>query len=206
LAAFSDAEVVGADLAPLGYSMWQRVHFAPSEQARLARGEGFRVLLKHRVVTGATLAFKHNLRDMALPIPDGWQHDAWLALIAAAQGGLVATSEPLIAYRQHATNAVGGMRKRFPQEMLEALALDRANWYSNELALWHALSARLEARFTPKPIRLALAEKISHIERRARLPSVRWRRLPGVLRELATGGYARYARNWGSVVIDLLVR
>lgn len=210
VAAFSDAEIVDAALAPLGYTMWQRVRFTPREQARFAQGGGFAVLLKHRVVTGATLAFKVSLRDTALPIPAGWPHDAWLALLAAAQGGLVAVPEPLIAYRQHGGNVVGGLRKPITQEARDALALDRAAWYGEELVLWRALEARLEARLdapsAPAAERAALSEKIIHLETRARLPATRWRRLPGVLRELAAGRYARHARNWGSVALDLLVK
>lgn len=206
LAAFSDAEVVDAALAPLGYGMWRRVRFTPREQVRLANGKGFDVLLKHRVVTGATLALKVSLRDTALPIPPGWPHDAWLALLAAAQGGLSAVPELLIAYRQHGGNVVGGLRKPFGKAARAALALDRAAWYREELALWRALAARLEASAAPASARAALADKIVHLEARAHLPAARWRRLPGVLREAAAGRYARYARNWGSIALDLLVR
>ena len=204
LAAFSDAEVVDAALAPLGYTMWQRVRFTPREQARVAQGKGFAVLLKHRVVTGATLAFKVSLRSTALPIPDGWPHDAWLALVAAAQGGLAPVAEPLISYRQHDGNVVGALRKPLAQEAGDAMALDRVAWYRDELAQWRALAARLET--SSADVRAALAEKIGHLEARAGLPAARWRRLPGVLCEVATGRYARYARNWGSIALDLLVR
>lgn len=206
VAAFSDAEVVDAALASLGYTMWQRVHFTPREQARFAQGGGFTVLLKHRVVTGATLAFRVGLRDTALPIPVGWPHDAWLALLAAAQGGLTAVPEPLIAYRQHGGNVVGGQRRPLWQDAQDALKLDRATWYREELALWHALDVRLSTQSAPIAVRAVLAEKIAHLETRARLPAVRCRRLPGILRELVAGRYARYARNWGSIAIDLLVR
>lgn len=204
-AAFSDAAVVNDNLAPLGYGMWQRVRFTPGEQRRLARGDGFAVLLKHRIVTGATLAFKSSLRGAALPIPDGWPHDAWLALIAASQDGLAAIDAPLVAYRQHGSNAVGGTRKSFLAEANDALRLDRAAWYREELALWRGLAARLETQSAPTA-RAMLADKLSHLERRANLPAARWQRIPGVLRELSSGGYARFARNWGSVAIDLLVR
>lgn len=201
LAAFSDAQIVDSTLAPLGYTMWQRVRFTPREQSRLAQGEGFAVQLKHRIVTGATLAIKVSLRDTALPIPAGWPHDAWLALLAAALDGLVAVPEPLIAYRQHGGNVVGGLRKPISQEARDALVLDRTAWYRKELSLWHALAARLA---TAAPAELG--EKIAHLEARAQLPAARWRRLPGVLRELTSGRYARHARNWGSIALDLFVR
>lgn len=206
LAVFSDAEVVDAALAPLGYTMWQRVRFTPREQERLKSGEGFAVLLKHAVVTGATLAIKANLRASSLPVPAGWPHDAWLALQAAARGGLVAVPEPLIAYRQHGGNVVGGLRKPLLQEVRDAFTLDRAGWYHAELTRWRVLAGRLGDKDCQAQARAALAEKLAHIEARARLPAARLRRLPGVLREFVSGRYARHARNWGSVAIDLLIR
>lgn len=199
-AAFSDAQVVDADLLPLGYTMWERVRFNAYEQARLARGEGFAVQLKHRIVTGATLAFHAELRDIALPIPASWPHDAWLSLLAAARGGLVAIPEPLIAYRQHADNLIGGRRKSFIQEMRAALTLDRVAWYQQEISLWRALAERLPV--TPAE----LLEKLAHLEARANLPTPRLLRGKGVLQEVLAGRYAKHARNWGSIAIDLLVK
>ncbi len=205
-AVFSDARLVDAAMVPLGYSMWERVSFTRREQHRFASDGGFSVLLKHRVVTGATLAFKSHLRDIALPIPRDWPHDAWLAAIAAAGNprSLVAVGEPLIAYRQHDANVVGGLRRSFFEEARTALGVDRSAWYRDEVALWQALAERLTGRGLSVP--RELDEKIAHLERRANLPVGRWRRVPSVIRELVTGGYGNYARNWGSVAIDLLVR
>lgn len=205
-AAFSDAEVVDAELAPLGYTMWQRVRLTPGELARLENGQCFAVLLKHHVVTGATLAFRTGLRDSALPIPPDWPHDAWLALTAAAQGQVVPIRQALVAYRQHGRNVVGGRRKPLRQQVRDALSVDRHQWYREELARWRALATRLEQCTAPDSLRAALAGKIAHLEARAQLPACRWRRLPGILDELRRGRYARYARNWGSIALDLLVK
>jgi len=205
-AAFSDARLVDADMKPLGYSMWERVSFSRREQDRFATNGGFSVLLKHRVVTGATLVFRSNLRDIALPIPPHWPHDAWLAAIVAATNArsLIAVGEPLVAYRQHDANVVGGVRKSFFEEAHAALGVDRCAWYRDEVALWQALAERLTGRGLSIP--RELDEKIAHLKRRANLPISRWRRVPDVIHELVTGGYGRYARNWGSAAIDLLVR
>ena len=201
LAVFSDAAVVDTDLTPLGYTMWQRVRFTKIEQAQLLGGNGFSVLLKHHVVTGATLAFKSSLREIALPLPDFGAHDAWLALIGAALGELVAIPEALIAYRQHDENVVGGLRRPFLLETRTALAINRTVWYSDELLFWLSLETRL-AQDAP----LILSHKIAHLKIRAGLPQARWRRLAPILREVASDRYSRYARNWGSVAIDLLVK
>ena len=205
-AAFSIADVVGADLLPLGYTMWQRVGFSSGEQMRMERGDGFAVLLKHSIVTGATLAFRSHLRDVALPIPAGWAHDAWLAHNAAARGRIVAIPEPLIAYRQHAGNVVGGLAKPVVREICSALALDRGAWYQSELNRWKALAERLESANPATPVPACLNEKIEHLRRRAELPQIRWQRIAPILREVLAGKYARYARNWGSIAIDLLVK
>lgn len=206
LAAFSDANVVDENLRGLGYGMWQRVRFTRDEQERMMRSRAFEVLLKHQVVTGATLAFKVRLRDTAMPVPPDWPHDAWLAIHAAARGGLLPIGEALIDYRQHADNIVGGRKKSLLGEVLSALALDRAVWYREELARWQTLAKRLATPDGTESARLALEEKISHLEARAGLPVARWRRLPGIWREISTGRYARHARNWGSIAIDILVR
>lgn len=172
----------------------------------MSRGDGFAILLKHRVVTGATFACKARLLETALPIPAGWPHDAWLALVAASRGKLCAIPETLIAYRQHEDNVVGGRKKGIWQQVRCALRLDRNSWYNNELKLWNALLDRIGEQSSPIALRTSLAEKITHLEVRAQLPRARWRRVPGVLREVASGRYARYARNWSSIAIDLLVR
>lgn len=206
LAAFSDAEIVDAELRPLGYTMWQRVRFTPNEQCFFARRNGFAVFLKHRVVTGAALAFKADLTKAALPIPGGWDHDAWLVLVAASQGQVSAVNKPLIAYRQHEENVVGGLRRSLWSQMEKAIKTDRTEWYREELGLWYALEKRLDTLPFSETATSLLLEKIAHLESRASFPVARWRRLPGVMRELVAGRYRRYARNWGSIAFDLLVR
>jgi hypothetical protein len=182
------------------------VRLTAGELNRLERSQGFSVLLKHHVVTGATLIFKTALRDSALPIPPDWPHDAWLALIAAAQGQVAPLRQALISYRQHDRNVVGGRRKPLRQQIRDALNVDRSQWYREELSRWRALSARLEQCGAPGNIRTALASKVAHLETRAQLPTRRWRRVPCILNELRRGHYARYARNWGSIALDLLVK
>lgn len=200
--AFSDAEVVGEALKPLGYTMWQRVGFDEDEQARMSAGDALGVLLKHGVVTGAAMAFRAGLRPLLLPIPSNWPHDAWIAAVAASAGKLVPVKETLVQYRQHQANVVGGMKKSLLRQIIEALEVDRANYYREEILRWQALCDRLAG--TPAGSRLEA--KLAHLKRRAGLPANRLFRFPAVAAEMARGDYARYARNWGSIALDLLVR
>jgi hypothetical protein len=110
VAAFSDASVVDEDLQPLGYTMWEHVGFSAKRRKQMTQNDPWQPLFKDPVVTGATLMFRKRLVDACLPIPDSWIHDAWIAQIAAAHGRIVAVPEPLILYRQHSANVIGGKR------------------------------------------------------------------------------------------------
>lgn len=206
MAVFSDANLVAEDLNPMGYTMWQRTSFNENEQKVVKEGRAFEVLLKHRIVTGATLGFKKDLCELILPIPENWPHDAWIAMVAAANGKLWTISEPLIDYRQHEGNVTGGKKKTFFEEIRAALRINRSNWYKNEIANLHELNKRLNSMSDTAQAQELLVEKISHLEARAGLPISRWRRLPGVLREISAGRYARFSRNKGSIAIDLLIK
>ncbi len=55
---FSDALVVDNELNPLGYTMWERILFTGRQRLRFKKGHQLEILLKHNVVTGATMAFR----------------------------------------------------------------------------------------------------------------------------------------------------
>lgn len=200
-----DAMVAGEGLTPLGYTLWERVNFCQRERDRAGQGRLFEVLLKHYVVAGATLAFKAELRDGLLPIPVEWHYDAWLAamLAATARGALV--EGPMQYYRQHGGNALGGARRSLANEVQAAFSLDRHAYYRKEITRWSQMAECL-GRMAKPEVEIRLAAKLAHLKRRAGLPANRLARLPVVAAEMARGDYARYARNWGSVAIDLLVK
>jgi len=81
---FSDAEVVGADLSPTGRRLWEWT-FTRGVRRDLRR-DAFGALLRHNIVTGATLAFRSRFKPLALPIPADLHviHDAWIAVVVAA--------------------------------------------------------------------------------------------------------------------------
>lgn len=199
--AFSDADVVDERSSPLGYTMWQRVGFNKSEQERMVAGDGLGVLLKHFVVTGATLAFRANLRSLLLPLPPEWPHDAWIASVAAAVTTLHPIDKPLVQYRQHGNNVVGGKRISVIEQGRHGLALGREAYYRTEIERFLTLLQRLQAAGVGKSI--VVEAKLAHLHTRADLPQNRLKRLPGIISELSCGGYRRYARNWESAVMDM---
>ncbi|MHB0986585.1 MAG: glycosyltransferase family 2 protein [Sulfuricella sp.] len=200
-----DAEVSDSDLHSLGYTLWQRVGFDINERKITQEGRFFDVLIKHFVVAGATLAFKAQARDRLLPIPHGWHYDAWLAAVLAATGKVVLAEMPLQLYRQHGGNALGAARRGLLSEARAAFSLDRDAYYQAEIARWSRLAAHLE-NMIPALTEPKLAAKLAHLRRRAALPANRFARIPAVIAETVRGGYGSYARNWGSIAFDLLVR
>lgn len=212
-AVFSDAEVVAADLSPLGYRLWEAIGFSPRDRLLIRNGSAVRLLLKKDVVTGATLLFSSVYRDAVLPIPSGWRHDAWIALVIGALGGLGFLEAPLIKYRQHAGNQIGAAPGAGRTDrLLQALGAARGSHscaFLEQFERYSAGSKRLR-KMVPFGVDVAqLAEveaKTAHLRERADLAEAVFHRFPIVLRELLSGRYHRYSGGWRSVGKDLLLR
>lgn len=109
----SDAELMDDDDQPLNEQLWNKVDFTAADRERFNRGalQG-RLLMRQPFVTGATMAFRAELRVLFLPIPQRIQpkfhHDRWIALSLSMHGHYGhALAEPLIRYRLHGKQQVG---------------------------------------------------------------------------------------------------
>jgi hypothetical protein len=204
LLVFSDARLVDANLQDLGRSQFQAVRLSTRQLSQLTGPGSFETLLRRNVVTGATVAFRRSLLKVALPFVDGWLHDEWLAILAAAQSGLRGVAEPLVLYRQHDANQCGMRQEALAVQLSAAAAVAR---YSSSTRLF-ALGKRIEERLPEGEQRQRLAARIVQAERfeRARqtLPVQRVARLPWVLAGLLLGHYHRQADGMRSAVKDVL--
>jgi rhamnosyltransferase len=104
LLAHSDPEVVDDSLKLIHPS------FAEFQRMSYNEADPLETLLIHNAVVGCTVGVNRSLLDFALPIPAGTRHDWWLALCAAATGGIL-RSETQVLYRQHATNVIGAVHR-----------------------------------------------------------------------------------------------
>ncbi|HYH66968.1 MAG TPA: glycosyltransferase family 2 protein [Urbifossiella sp.] len=194
--AFSDADVVDEGLKPLGYTLWKAIRFGWAERRRFAAGEGFECLLRRYRVTGATLMFRAALRELVLPVPKGWVHDAWIGLVLSAVGRGFPLPEPLIQYRQHADQQHGAALRTMFDEVDHALRLNPnacdavADRYAAALERLDGLPGVSDGRLAFLAGKVAFHRKRAWLRRRSWLPA----RLPGVLAELWRGNYGRYAR------------
>jgi len=206
-AVFSDGIVVGADLIPLGYTLWQHVGFTVAEQLMMEKKAGMEVLLKHVAVTGATLVIKATLRLRVLPIPQEWMHDAWIALIASASEILRGMPAPLIQYRHHGANVVGAPRRSLLERLRETFRIDREFYYGSEIVRYRLARDRLESLSgLIREDALALVdEKLRHLEARAQLSDSRIGRIGPILKEFSASGYRRNSFGWQVAVKDFLL-
>ncbi|HEV7699991.1 MAG TPA: glycosyltransferase family 2 protein, partial [Pyrinomonadaceae bacterium] len=105
---FSDAELVNEASLPLKKKLWDKT-FPERKRHRFSAGSELDQLVWGDVVTGATMAFRSDLRKWLTPTPDIGllSHDAWIALTAALIGKVGIVHEPLMKYRVHPAQQIG---------------------------------------------------------------------------------------------------
>lgn len=203
----SDARRVDAAGVDLGRSLFDVLRLSRAELRAVHRGDGFAVLLRRSLATGATIGMRRELLTAALPFPQGWVHDEWLAVIAAALGGFDCIEQRLIDYRQHAGNQLG-----MPQRGLAALWRDlvrsRADLFGTLIQRDDALARRLFAlgAWVPDRHQAQLADKRRYLQTRQALHGTAWSRLPVILHTAVRGQYRRYGSGWHMALRDLLRR
>lgn len=215
----SDARLVDGDGNPLGGTLSEAIGLTAGERRKIHAGAAFDVLLRRNVVTGATTVFRRSLLDAAVPFPEAWVHDEWLAMIAAVTGRVDFVPEALIDYRQHASNQIGAARTTFgdkvsrvreprTQRNLRLLARARALFERVE-GMEHPETEHPEAvhpeTVHPEAVDLA-RRKLAHERFRSGLPSARVLRFFPILLEAASGAYHRFGRARYDMLRDLLQR
>ena len=104
LLVYTDAFLMGADRSVWEISLWDTLDII---ERRVRFPDPWDLLLSGFCVTGATVCFRRELLQHALPFSETWPHDAWLAVHALLYGELLALDDKLIYYRQHGKNVYG---------------------------------------------------------------------------------------------------
>mgnify|MGYP005848946475 CR=1 FL=1 len=202
---FSDGLVVDQHLYRLNYSLWDAFSFTREELKAFRQGFATDVLLKHNFITGATLAFRSKYLRYILPIPANWHHDAWIGLIVSYCGNWVPVQRPLILYRQHASNLIGGIIN-FHTRFAGPIKINRIRLLNNEIGRFIALYRRLTSHdLASRQQRLRVIEKLEHMVRRCDLPKNRILRIIPVLHELIENRYGRFSKNQFAALKDLIL-
>jgi glycosyltransferase involved in cell wall biosynthesis len=206
---FSDADVIDNDSRLVGRHLWSSFSFDAAKQHQVANGDALAVLIRHPVVTGATMAFRRELLPLVTPIPDDEIHDRWISYLLAVRGRFDIIPQPLMQYRQHGSQQLGLPPKAARERMVHARDKG-ANFYAEEIHRFEQIRDWVQARRIEFPYaEHALKEierKLSHLAHRVRLAPIKVARLPNVLRESLNGNYWRYSGGWISIVKDLAIR
>ena len=202
---FTNAELVDKHLRSIGQRLWESIGFNRTEQKRIIKGRAFEVLLKHNVVTGATMAFRSEFKDLILPIPENWIHDAWIALLIAATSKLAVIQAPLIRYRQHSKQQIGVIKKRFIEELTKVKQTN-SNEYLNiadKFKMVYKRLSRMRQVSEHSEVISQINAKISHYHTRANMPKRKLSRLPIVFKELVNLRDHRYSQKLKSAAKDI---
>lgn len=223
---FSDARLIDSLSNDLGERLWPRVGFPRRGEATDRPIDLFCGLVDRCVVTGATMAFRSELRDIVMPISQLWVHDGWIAINLAFRAPCLAISDPLISYRQHSAQQIGAPTDA-PTSWRPAVRETRrllvtrvaaptkgadctsGDWLGSLIRSYEAVLAQVLTPCTEPDDELQsqhlayLREKLLHLNSRLDRSSllVRGNR---VLRELASGRYHRHSLGWLSAGRDLL--
>ncbi|MBI1349336.1 glycosyltransferase [bacterium] len=202
---FTDAELIDGKGQRLGRRLWDSIGFSCGFRQWVQCGRTFEVLLKRYIMTGATMAFRSELREQLLPIPTTWVHDAWIAiLVAAMRGRIVMLPEPLIDYRLHASQQIGAQQRNYWEQYQFARTITAADLEQQALQFQQA-AEHLEPHLGTDDVHVrALLAKTTHLRSRACMKTHRWRRYPQALLEFASGHYNRYSLGWKALLVDLL--
>jgi glycosyltransferase involved in cell wall biosynthesis len=203
---FSDAFIVDERLFPLSYTMWDNISFSTSQRRLFKNGNQVKVLLKHNVVTGATMAIREETRDWFLPISDKWVHDEWIALLLSAigiKGDFI--EEPLISYRQHHQQAIGAQKNNLFKQFQKAYAI-KSQSINFSLNKCECLNKRLtNINGVTKKDKKYFEEKLEHLQTRKRIHGYKkWKYYHLIYKEILNGNYNKYSNGWKSVAKDIL--
>jgi len=211
---FSDAIVVDQELHDLRYHLWSTMNFGKKQLSRWQKGEAFEILLHYNVVTGATMAFRSSFKKAILPIPECWNHDAWIAFIIAATATLIPLPTLLIQYRQHADNQIGAPKISLREEWGDAVK--KVMTGTKQRPADYLLTAK-QFSLAEKHFRLSmgncldggragqLQQRIRHSLFRAQLSSKMVKRIPAVAKEYARFRYTKFSAGLKSALKDILL-
>jgi glycosyltransferase involved in cell wall biosynthesis len=208
---FSNGQVVDHACVSLGYTLYDSFGVRPSRRRAMNAGHTLEQQVKFPRVTGCTASFRADHRDVLVPLSERWVHDDWIALLMSALARVRALPECLLQYRRHETQAIGAPDPAKADRRLRPSWLPkRFDHIDRQIEQLTALLDRL-SRFEPRLLRRDYREvvqsKLDYLRRRRSLPSLRFARLPGVIREVVSGNYYRYGQ-WPKLelVADLCER
>lgn len=200
----TDATLIDAQGNCCGPSLLAELRASSWERENLQNGDALAVLLKRNLVTGATVAVRGDFAREAMPVPQGWIHDEWLALLAALDHSLRLLPQAFTRYRQHDANQIGAKKATLMSTARRMLSPEAEDDHRRLIRALNAVKyAQRNCRGSAKD-RARLAEAAHHQRVRSLMPTGRFSRIVPVLREAASGRYSRCSRGIVAIGRDLV--
>jgi hypothetical protein len=195
---FSNGDVVDQALSNLGYSLFDAFGLHERRQGVMNTGHALDELVKSSRVTGATLSFRADSRNVLLPFPEHWVHDEWIAILMSALARVHLLPEALIRYRRHQAQAIGASKPGKSKSSLRPEWMpERSEHIRKEIERLTEVRDRL-SRVDSEVFRTdwsAVVEgKLNYLRRRRSLSQSRLVRLPIIVRTVLAGDYQRYGQ------------
>jgi glycosyltransferase involved in cell wall biosynthesis len=203
---FHDALVVDENLNFLGFSLWDYYGFSFQSTKHFPTGEFTKYCL-NRVILGATITMKAKLRDYLLPLPDHWAHDTWVSFAGSLIMEVIALPKKLNKYRQYSHQLYGVSFYTLDRYKL-AKKVGNIN-FIEQATKWKEGLTRLssdERLIIDQNILNQISDLIEHLEIRGNINGSIVKRMPVILKEIATKRYHKYSNGWKSVAMDIFVR
>ena len=194
----ADARLVTAAGEPLGATLFESLGITAIDRRLINEGQAFGVYLRRNLATGATVAFRRALFDVASPLPAEWVHDEWLAIIAAAVGRVEASENIVIDYRQHGSNEIGVAAPTLRYRLRRMLATSPTRNAALAIRARVLIDRLGTLDGVPREFVTAASAKADFEEARAALPSRRLKRIRAIRRidrqgARLGGNYAQFA-------------
>lgn len=126
--------------------MGNSLNFRISDKFQLGQWKDQIPFLLFNCISGHSMLFRKNLRELAIPIPEAGFYDHWLAWVALESGTVGYCPEVLVSYRQHQSNQTDLLGKK------EGLSgLERAISRISRENSWLETCAKFKEEKTPVP-------------------------------------------------------
>jgi glycosyltransferase involved in cell wall biosynthesis len=206
---FSDADLIDEESYLLPDNLWERVEFKKSEKKKFLNNKSNEVLLKHNVITGATMAFKSEYINLILPIPKCWVHDEWIALYFSILSNCAFIDKSLIKYRQHSEQQIGVQKLNLVEKIFKSNSITSEDYYLQieKFKKFKSRIKKLDYKVINNEFMEKINNKISHLEKRAKINSYknRFKKIYFSLHELFNLRYFNYSSGLKSFMKDLIL-
>ena len=192
---FTDAQLIDENAKELPNTLWECVNLTTKSKV------DFLDLLNNTRITGATVAFRRALLDIAIPIPSDWIHDTWFGIVAAAIGRIQAIPEKLILYRQHSNNQIG-IRKITIKLLVDKIIRLATHTHTESSNRYLPLLKCLKSQSI---VQQHLIGKMQHLDARQPKDGKKISILKGIFHEIRNKRYFIYAYGWNSIFRDIIL-